>query len=98
MNKQAAYPSQKIPDRFSSKRLITARVVQSADHIVSHRNDHGASYGRYAVLQRRSRLKISFAGFLVSFNFRLLQQYRPLAEVGHGTNDLAELPRLDRVP
>ena len=30
------------------------------DHIVSHRNDHGASYGRYAVLQWWSRLKISF--------------------------------------
>jgi hypothetical protein len=30
------------------------------DHIVSHKNDHGASYGRYAVLERWSRLKISF--------------------------------------
>jgi hypothetical protein len=30
------------------------------DHIVSHKNDYGASYGRYAVLQWRSRLKISF--------------------------------------
>jgi hypothetical protein len=30
------------------------------DHIVLHKNDHGASYGRYAVLQWRSRLKISF--------------------------------------
>jgi hypothetical protein len=30
------------------------------DHIVSHKNDHGASYGRYAVLQWWSRLKISF--------------------------------------
>ena len=30
------------------------------DHIVSHKNDHGASYGRYAVLQRWGRLKISF--------------------------------------
>src|SRR5258707_12158483 len=29
-------------------------------HIVSHKNDHGASYGRYAVLQWWSRLKISF--------------------------------------
>jgi hypothetical protein len=29
-------------------------------HIVSHKNDHGASYGRYGVLQWRSRLKISF--------------------------------------
>ena len=30
------------------------------DHIVSHKNDHGASYGRYAVLQWWSRLKMSF--------------------------------------
>jgi hypothetical protein len=30
------------------------------DHIVSHKNDHGASYGRYAVLQWWSRLKIGF--------------------------------------
>ena len=28
------------------------------DHIVSHKNDHGASYRRYAVLQWWSRLKI----------------------------------------
>src|SRR6267142_5938830 len=30
------------------------------DHIVSHKNDHGASYERYGVLQWWSRLKISF--------------------------------------
>ena len=30
------------------------------DHIVSHTNDHGASYGRYAASQWWSRLKISF--------------------------------------
>ena len=30
------------------------------DHIVLHKNDQGASYGRYAVLQWWSRLKISF--------------------------------------
>jgi hypothetical protein len=30
------------------------------DHIVSHKNDHGASYGHYAALQWWSRLKISF--------------------------------------
>jgi hypothetical protein len=29
------------------------------DHIVSHKNDHGASYERYGVLQWWSRLKIS---------------------------------------
>jgi len=30
------------------------------DHIVSHKNDHGASYRRYGVLQWRIRLKINF--------------------------------------
>jgi hypothetical protein len=30
------------------------------DHIVSHKNDHGASYERYGVLRWRRRLKISF--------------------------------------
>jgi hypothetical protein len=30
------------------------------DHIVSHKNDHGASYRRYAAFQWRSRLKIGF--------------------------------------
>src|SRR5437764_8504115 len=29
------------------------------DHIVSHKNDYGASYRRYGVLQWRSRLRIS---------------------------------------
>jgi hypothetical protein len=30
------------------------------DHIVLHKNDYGAWYRRYGVLQRRKRLKISF--------------------------------------
>jgi hypothetical protein len=30
------------------------------DRIVLHKNDHGASYGRYVVLQWWSRLRISF--------------------------------------
>jgi hypothetical protein len=30
------------------------------DHIVSHKSDYGTSYRRYGVLQRQSRLKISF--------------------------------------
>ena len=49
------------------------------DHIVSHKNDHGASYDRYGVLQWWSRLKLSFARFSGSFSFRLLQHYRPKA-------------------
>ena len=47
------------------------------DHIVSHKNDHGASYRRYGVLQWRSRLKINICEILVSFDFRLLQHYPP---------------------
>jgi hypothetical protein len=46
-------------------------------HIVSHKNDHGASYERYGVLQWRSRLKISFCEILGVVQFRLLQHYRP---------------------
>jgi hypothetical protein len=30
------------------------------DPIVSHKNDHGASYRRYGVLPWRSRIKINF--------------------------------------
>jgi hypothetical protein len=44
---------------FSGPLMRFARGVMR-DHIVSHKNDHGASYGRYAVLQWWSRLKISF--------------------------------------
>ena len=51
------------------------------DHIVSHKNDHGASYGRCAVLQWWSRLKSAFARFSASFNFRLLQHYLPKADI-----------------
>jgi hypothetical protein len=47
------------------------------NHIVSHKNDQGASYWRYAVLQWWSRLKISFCAIFASFNFRLLQHYPP---------------------
>src|SRR5882724_8943354 len=46
------------------------------DHIVSHKNDHGASYRRYGVLPWRSRQKSTFARFSTSFDFRLLQHYR----------------------
>ena len=46
------------------------------DHIVSHKNDHGASYRRYGALQWRSWLKITFCEVSTSFDFRLLQHYR----------------------
>jgi hypothetical protein len=54
------------------------------DHIVSHKNDHGASYGRYAVLQWWSRLKISFCeifGVAQFSTFATLSQHS-----GHGPN------------
>jgi hypothetical protein len=44
---------------FSGLLMLFARG-DMRNHIVSHKNDHGASYGRYAVLQWWSRLKISF--------------------------------------
>jgi hypothetical protein len=51
--------------------------------IVSYENDHGPSHRRYRALQRSSGLKICFREFfLVSFDFRLLQQYRQIADVG----------------
>ena len=63
------------------------------DHIVSHKNDHGASYGRYAVLQWWGQLRIElFARFSASFNFRLLQHYRHIAapDVYDGTSAVGE--------
>ena len=41
------------------------------DHIVSHKNDHGASYWRYGILRWRSWQKSTFARFSASFDFRL---------------------------
>ena len=47
-------------DQNFSGPLIPFALGDMRDHSVSHKNDHGASYGRYAVLQRWGRLKISF--------------------------------------
>ena len=49
------------------------------DHIVSHKNDQGASYGRYAVLQWWSRLKISFCeifGVVQFYTFATQSPYK----------------------
>ena len=48
------------------------------DHIVSHKNDHGASHGRYAVVEPAKNQLLRFSA---SFNFRLLQHYLPKTEV-----------------
>src|SRR5882672_1421749 len=39
------------------------------DHIVSHKNDHGASYRRYGVSPWRSRLKINFCEIFTAVRF-----------------------------
>jgi hypothetical protein len=49
------------------------------DLIVSHKTDHGPAHRRHRALQQWSRLKSAFARFSASFDFRLLQQYRPIA-------------------
>jgi hypothetical protein len=46
-------------DRKLSGPLVRFARGDMRDHIVSRRNDHGASYRSYGVLQWRSRLKIN---------------------------------------
>ncbi len=65
-------------------------------HIVSHTNDHGASYGRDAALQWWSRLKTAFARFSASFNFRLLQHYPGQADIPPQGRDQHFGTQLDR--
>ena len=47
-------------DQNSSGPLMPFARGDITDHIVSRKNDHGASYLRYGVLPWRSWLKISF--------------------------------------
>src|SRR5215212_5339475 len=47
------------------------------DHIVSHKNDHGASYRRYGVLQWRSRLRISFCEIFGAAQFSAFATMSP---------------------
>jgi hypothetical protein len=51
------------------------------DHIVSNKNDHQPSYWPQRTLPQQQRLKIDFARFSGSFDFRLLQQYRRKADI-----------------
>jgi hypothetical protein len=46
-------------DRNFSGPLMRFARGDMRDHIVSHKNDHGASYWRYGILRWRSRLKIN---------------------------------------
>src|SRR5882724_1369581 len=52
------------------------------DHIVSYQNDHRPSYWRRRALRQQARRKIDFSEILRSYDFRLLQHYLPLTEVG----------------
>jgi len=57
------------------------------DHIVSHKNDHGASYERYGVLQWQSRLKISFCeifGVVQSSTFATLSPGKQTCQAAAG--------------
>ena len=72
------------------------------DHIVSHKDDHGASYECYGVLQWRSRLKISFCeifGVVQFSTFATLSARSGLsANLGAGSHiptiDNASLPAI----
>jgi hypothetical protein len=68
-------------DRNFSGPLMRFTRGDMRDQIVSCKNDHGASYRRYGVLQYGVGKKSTFARFPASFDFRLLQQYLPIAEV-----------------
>ena len=60
------------------------------DHIVSHKNDHGASYRRYGVLPWRSRLKINFCeifGVVRFSTFSTLSPYQQTSSAWRGTSD-----------
>jgi hypothetical protein len=71
------------------------------DHLALHKNDHGASYGRATqYYSGGAGCKSAFARFSASFNFRLLQQNRPLTDISkepaevrsQGKADLARPP------
>jgi hypothetical protein len=47
------------------------------DHIVLQKNDYGASYGRYAVLQWWSRLKIGFCAIFGVVQFSTFATLSP---------------------
>ena len=60
------------------------------DHIVSHKNDHGASYGRYAVLQRWSRLKISFCEIFGVVQFSIFATLSRVQRTCRASRDTSE--------
>jgi hypothetical protein len=54
------------------------------DRIVSHKNDHGASYRRYGVLQWRRRLRISFCEIFGAAQFSIFATQSAIS--GHAHN------------
>ena len=84
-------------DRNFSGPLMRFARGDMRDHVVSHKNDQGASYRRCGVLQWRGWQIINFARFSVSFNFRLLQHYRLLPDVSVLANVRFALPDIGRI-
>src|SRR5258708_13567786 len=56
-------------DRNFSGPLMRFARGDMRDHIVSHKNDHGASYWRYGILRWRSWLKINICAIFGFFRF-----------------------------
>ena len=56
------------------------------DHVVSHKSDQGASYGRYTVLQWRSRLKISFCEIFGIAQFSTFATLSPRKQTWNSAN------------
>jgi hypothetical protein len=66
------------------------------DHIVSHKNDHGVSYRRYAVLQWWSRLKIGFCEILGVVQFSTFATLSKVQRTCRASRDTSEFdPKAD---
>jgi hypothetical protein len=65
------------------------------DHIVSHKNDHGASYRRYGVLPWRSRKKINFCEIFGVVRFSTFATLSRLERTSEGRRSTSERPKAD---
>jgi hypothetical protein len=82
-------------ENFSGPLMPFARG-DMRDHIVSHKNDHGASYRRYGVLPWRGRLKINFCeifGVVRFSTFATLSRLKRTAELHARTSEFG--PKAD---
>jgi hypothetical protein len=75
--------------KFSGLLMCFARG-DMRDHIVSHKNDHGASYERYGVLQWWSRLKISFCKIFGIVRFSTFATLSALKQMFTGADCTSE--------